>query len=81
VAITTLGGWHLVDLDAQRIIGPTLPKTSLPLASIGGNGAVHIFAGVGDNAIWNLDPAHVRAVACTLAGRNLTTAEPTQVSV
>ena len=76
VVLTTTAGWRLVDLDAERTLGPEMPMPSLGIAVVRGPGPVVSASGAGAaRAQWNLAPARVRAAACSLAGRNLTAVE------
>jgi hypothetical protein len=75
-AVENVQGWRLVDLDAQQPSGPLLPDGALTLAAFGSDGTtVYTTAPDGTGVTWNVGSAHVRAVACDLAGRNLTAPE------
>ena len=74
--ISSNQAWRLVDLDHRRLIGPNLAAGALTVAVLGQSGTTVYPVGPNDGRVrWNLAPAHVRAVACGLAGRNLTAQE------
>ncbi len=80
VVISSTGGWRLVDLDAQQPIGPefTLSSQSMQALGIVGGSGPRVFTNAGTpgpHPVWDLAPATVRAVACSVAGRNLTATE------
>jgi hypothetical protein len=73
--VNTSQGWRLIDLAAQQPVGPWIPDLQPSLPVLGTNGAVYTQALTGGGEVWDLDVAHLRSVACTLAGRNLTQQE------
>jgi hypothetical protein len=69
-------GWRLIDLGAQQPIGPWIPNAFPIPAVIGADGnTIYSQAHNGGGEIWNVSPTNVKAAACGLAGRNLTTQE------
>jgi WD40 repeat protein len=74
VVVNATKGWQLIDLDAQTPIGPIFPYPAFSLAGFSGN-EVNAPSPAGTDEVWNCAPAHVRSVACELAGRNLTEQE------
>ena len=73
--VNTTEGWRLVDLRAQQAVGPWIPDQDPSLPVMGANGTVYTQALVGGGEIWDLSDAHLREVACSLAGRNLSAQE------
>jgi WD40 repeat protein len=66
----------IYDTDSRTRLGDPIPlKVPRQGASLRPDGAA-VAVGTGDGlAIWDLNPQHLAAAACRLAGRNLTTAE------
>ncbi len=73
--VNTTEGWRLVDLLAQQAVGPWIPDQDPSLPVMGANGTVYTQALDGGGEIWDLSAAHLREVACSLAGRNLSAQE------
>jgi WD40 repeat protein len=73
--VNTSQGWRLVDLVAQAAIGPAIPDQYPSLPVMGTNETVYTQALDGRGEIWNFSSAHLRDVACNLAGRNLSAGE------
>jgi serine/threonine protein kinase/WD40 repeat protein len=68
-------GMQLVDLDALQTIGPVIRFPSGALAYFGAAGSTIYVVSTAGGTIWNFDPSRVGAVACALAGRNLSNQE------
>jgi hypothetical protein len=74
--VSSLQGWRLVDLKLGQSITPWMPMYFPSTASFGADATtVYSQAPNGDGEVWHLSPDHLRAVACNLAGRNLTAQE------
>ena len=72
-----LAGWRLIDLAAQRPIGPWIPDGNGSLIFPDSDGSrIYVVDADGEHdAVWDLSPSNLRAAACGLAGRNLTAQE------
>ena len=73
--VNTTEGWRLIDLAAQQPIGPWIPDLEPSLPVVGANDTVYTQGVTDDAEVWDLDGANLRNVACSLAGRNLTSEE------
>ena len=74
--VNTTKGWQLLDMDGATPIGPLFPYPAFNVSGFGARGdLVDSGTPLGTLDFWNFAPAHVRSVACELAGRNLTGAE------
>ncbi len=74
--VSTTKGWQLLDLDGATPIGPLFPYPAFDITSFGLSGTT-VYSGTpfGTFDYLNFAPSHIRAVACQLAGRNLTAPE------
>ena len=73
--VNTTEGWRLVDLLAQQAVGPWIPDQDPSLPVMGANDTVYTQALDGGGETWDLSAAHLREVACSLTGRNLSAQE------
>ena len=73
--VNTTQGWRLIDLAAQQPIGPWIPDLEPSLPVVGANDTVYTQGVTGDAEVWDLNGTNLRNVACSLAGRNLTSEE------
>lgn len=68
--------WRLIDLGTRQPSTPWMPMYFPSLSFLAADGTTVFSQGPGGSGeIWDLSPAHLRAVACGLAGRNLTAQE------
>jgi hypothetical protein len=74
--VSTMKGWQLLDMDGATPIGPIFPYPAFNVAGFGAReDRVDSGTLLGTTDYWNFAPSHVQAVACQLAGRNLTEQE------
>jgi hypothetical protein len=74
--VNTTKGWQLLDLDGQTPVGPIFPQPAFELSTFGARStAVYGYTPFDSVDYWNFAPSHIQAVACQLAGRNLTAQE------
>jgi hypothetical protein len=73
--VNTTQGWRLIDLAAQQPTGPWIPDLAPSLPVMGADDTIYTQAVTGGGEVWDLNSVHLRTVACSLAGRNLTPQE------
>ncbi len=74
--VNTTKGWQLLDLDGQTPVGPIFPQPAFELSTFGVRGTtVYGYTPFDSVDYWNFAPSHIQAIACQLAGRNLTAEE------
>jgi class 3 adenylate cyclase/WD40 repeat protein len=75
LAVTSGDGLILIDLVTGRQVGPPLRTDAFESPMYLGSGDRLVTPSLPGPLLWDLDPAHWRATACRLAGRELTTGE------